>query len=158
MSTGAPARSLQDSVRDLVEEFERRTGVAVEMGLAELTDASLTPSRSRAVATELLPIVGEALTNVRKHADATVVRVSGATSARDGGLEIRVADNGRGFEPSEIGRSAYGIRGMHERAAIIGGSVDVESRHADGTTVVIRVPGALDGAHDAHGAADERRS
>ncbi|HJP90023.1 MAG TPA: histidine kinase [Candidatus Limnocylindrales bacterium] len=141
MSPGAPARSLQDSVRDLVEEFERRTGIAVEMSLDDLTDASLTPSRSRAVAAEVLPIVGEALANVRKHADATVVRVSGATSAGNGGIEIRVADNGRGFAASDVGRSAYGIRGMHERAALVGGSVRVQSHHADGTSVLIRVPG-----------------
>ncbi|HEX2626998.1 MAG TPA: histidine kinase [Candidatus Limnocylindrales bacterium] len=148
MRPGAPARSLQDSVRDLVEEFERRTGIAVEVALDDLTDASLTPSRSRAVATELLPIVGEALANVRKHADATVVRVSGATSAGDGGIEIHVVDNGRGFEPSDVGRAAYGVRGMQERAALIGGSVDVRSHHADGTIVVIRVPGLLGNGDD----------
>ena len=148
MSTGAPARSLQDSVRELVGEFERRTGIPVEVALDDLTDASLTPSRSRVIATELLPIVGEALANVRKHADATVVRVSGATNRANGSIEIRVADNGRGFEVGDVGRSAYGIRGMHERAALIGGSVDVESRRADGTTVVIHVPGANDPIDD----------
>jgi signal transduction histidine kinase len=148
MSSGSPARSLQDSVKELVGEFERRTGIGVDIRLDELTDASLTPSRSREVATELLPIVGEALNNVRKHADATMVRVTGATTPPDGAIEIRVADNGRGFEPAEVGRSAYGLRGMHERAALIGGSVSVESRSADGTTVIIHVPGVTDSSED----------
>ena len=90
-------------------------------------------------AAELIRIVQEALTNVQKHADATVVRVN-AEWGRSA-FELSVADNGRGFDPSALDGSSFGIRGMHERAGLIGGEVEIVSRSRDGTRVVIRVPG-----------------
>jgi len=85
----------------------------------------------------VLRIVQEALNNVRKHADATVIRIS--ASATDEGLEILVMDNGRGFD-EERSTSGFGLVGMRERAALIGARLAVRSAPSDGTRVVITIP------------------
>ncbi len=71
------------------------------------------------VQVELLRIISEALTNVRKHADATTVRV--VAEASGGELLITVTDNGRGFAQAEAFDSGMGLQGMRERARLIGG-------------------------------------
>lgn len=137
MRMASPGRNLDESIHRVLAEFESESGIRTEM--AEL---NALPSLDRSAEDELLRIVREALVNVERHADATVVRVS-ATGAADGAaFELRVADNGRGFDTSGVGDDSFGIRGMRERAALLGGVVDVISRPADGTTVAIRLPGA----------------
>ena len=100
------------------------------------------PSLRRAQA-ELLRIVQEALANVRKHADATLVRVE-LTEIGEG-LELRVTDNGRGFATDQVGRAGYGLSSMEQRAAIIGGSLTIDSREQDGTRVLVQMPLAAEG-------------
>jgi signal transduction histidine kinase len=90
------------------------------------------------VRSEILLIVQEALANVRKHADATVVRV---TVTSDGPTAVlTVADNGRGFATGEATGTGFGIRGMRERAALVGAELEIISRPRDGTRVVVRLP------------------
>jgi PAS domain S-box-containing protein len=84
--------------------------------------------------TEVLRIVGEALTNARRHSGARHIRVS----ARRGGsrLRIDVVDDGRGFDPAGGSSGAgAGIHGMRERAALLNGSLDIRSSPGAGTTV-----------------------
>jgi signal transduction histidine kinase len=136
MREASPGRSVNDSIERLVAEFEAGSGIRVEVaGLETL------PVLEPAAEGELVRILREAMLNVEKHADATVVRIT-AVGANGAGPELRVADNGRGFDPTDIGAASFGIRGMRERAALIGGSIDISSRPADGTTVAIRLAGA----------------
>jgi hypothetical protein len=90
------------------------------------------------VQVELLRIISEALNNVRKHADATLVRVTAEVC--DGELLITVADNGHGFDPSEELVKGMGLQGMQERARLIGGNLAVRSEISGGTTVEVRAP------------------
>ena len=85
----------------------------------------------------------EALANVRKHADATLVRVE--LSETGDGLELRVTDNGRGFATDQVSRAGYGLPSMEQRAAIIGGSLTIDSREQDGTRVLVQMPLAAEG-------------
>jgi signal transduction histidine kinase len=90
---------------------------------------------------EVVSIVDEALRNAADHADASRVAVS--VQPRDGGVEITVSDNGCGFTPGPDGsgpRGHYGLRGMHERAAVVGGRLTVTSERAAGTVVSLHVP------------------
>ena len=57
---------------------------------------------------------------------------------RETSVELRVQDDGAGFKPGNSGR--LGLRGMRERAALLGGSVEVESRPGAGTTITARIP------------------
>ena len=83
-------------------------------------------------------IVQEALNNVRKHADATLVRVH--AERQDGHLVLTVSDNGQGFDPAAPRIGGYGLQGMTERADLIGATVQVTSAPQDGTTVSVEVP------------------
>jgi signal transduction histidine kinase len=125
-STGAP---LLDVVKRYAEDFGDR--FALDVRFEAIGSAPTLPARSEA---EVLRIVQEALNNVRKHADATVVRVS--ASATDERLEIVVMDNGRGFDESRP-TAGYGLIGMRERASLIGARLEVRSVPSDGTRVVI---------------------
>jgi signal transduction histidine kinase len=80
----------------------------------------------------------EALTNISKHANATRVEVD-LTIAR-GVLSLEVSDNGRGLSQEDLGKArSFGIRGLRERAAQVGGWVDLASGPG-GTTIILSVP------------------
>ncbi len=125
--------SFGDVLRSYVEDFGDRFGILADCTL-ELGAAEPTP-RAQA---ELLRIVQEALNNVGKHADATVVHVTARTS--DARVEIGVSDNGCGFDPAIIGSSGYGLRSMEERAQVAGASLTIDSRPSDGTRILVSVP------------------
>jgi signal transduction histidine kinase len=95
------------------------------------------PELPARVQAEILRIVQEALNNVRKHADATVVRVG--ASAGEEGLTIRVIDNGKGFSPDR-GTRGFGLIGMRERAGLIGARLEIEAAPRDGTRITLAVP------------------
>jgi signal transduction histidine kinase len=88
-------------------------------------------------------VVQEALTNVARHAGAR--RVGVLIGRREGHAVAVVEDDGRGFDP-EAGRAAHpghrhlGLAGMHERVALVGGTLEVESAPGEGTTVFARIP------------------
>ena len=88
-------------------------------------------------ATELLRIVQEALTNARKHSGAENVRVELKAEGDD--LVVEVEDDGQGFEPDTIS-AGVGLRSMRERAAVLGGKLEVESEPGRGTRVRLRTP------------------
>ena len=59
---------------------------------------------------------------------------------RDGPISrVSVTDNGRGFDPSAVPAGRYGLSGMRERADLVGASLDIRSRHRDGTTITVEV-------------------
>ncbi|GAA2421210.1 hypothetical protein GCM10010191_35760 [Actinomadura vinacea] len=97
---------------------------------------------------ELVAILKEALENVVRHSDACAVSVRW----HDGpsGAVLTVADDGRGFAiPTDVralvGEGHYGLVGMRERAAAVGGELMVESRPGEGTTISVVLPLAEEG-------------
>jgi PAS domain S-box-containing protein len=92
----------------------------------------------------LFRIAQEALSNVRKHSQASAVELT--LDFRGGAIKMTVADNGNGFElPPATGDLAasgkLGLIGMQERARLLGGTIDMESKPGEGTKVVVVVPG-----------------
>jgi signal transduction histidine kinase len=122
-----------------VDDFESSSGLRAEFTASTGIPSSFAPR----VQVELLRIVSEALNNVRKHADATIVRIT--AEAHDGELLITIADNGHGFDPNEAFDRGLGLQGMHERARLIGGSLLVKSELSGGTTIEVRAPIATSG-------------
>ena len=107
----AEGGSFAEVVQRYVADFSDRFGIAAECRC----DAGADRLSPRAQA-ELLRIVQEALANVRKHADATLVRVELTEIGQ--GLELRVTDNGRGFATDQVGRAGlwsveHGAAGRH---------------------------------------------
>jgi signal transduction histidine kinase len=82
-------------------------------------------------------MVQEALTNATKHAGASLLRVE--LLARDGSLEVSVTDDGCGFDPERVA-GGFGLTGMRERVALVGGSLRIESVPRQGTTVTASIP------------------
>ena len=122
-----------------VDDFESSSGLRAEFTASTGIPSSFAPR----VQVELLRIVSEALNNVRKHADATTVRIT--AEASDGELLITITDNGRGFDENEAFDKGMGLQGMRERARLIGGSLLVMSELSGGTTIEIRAPIAAAG-------------
>lgn len=81
----------------------------------------------------LYRVAQEALANVERHAQASAVRVTLARA--NGRLILTVADNGRGFAANEVADGRFGLQGMQERAAALGGMLEVDSGPERGTTV-----------------------
>jgi NarL family two-component system sensor histidine kinase LiaS len=129
----AEGSSFGEVVQRYVDDFSDRFGIPAEAHCEDVADQL--PARAQA---ELLRIVHEALSNVRKHADATLVRVE--VTRRGDELRVSVTDNGRGFEAEEGARPGYGLASMQQRAAIIGAQLKVDSRPQDGTRVVVQLP------------------
>ena len=116
-----------------IDDFAVRSGVRADFSAADLP-ASLSPRTQ----VEVLRVLQEALTNVRKHADATVVRIN--AEVQDSTLRLTVMDNGRGFRTDETTGEGLGVQGMKERARLMGGELRVTSEPSGGTTVDLEVP------------------
>ena len=132
----SPARFL-DAVRRLVETFSRTYGIPVELILPDTQSAVVLEPTAEV---GLVRIIQEALTNIRKHACAQNVQVILAMIPT--GLEVIVTDDGNGFDPRGCADNGgtFGMRIMGERAAEIGGNLQVESVVGHGTRVIVRVP------------------
>jgi signal transduction histidine kinase len=130
--------SLLASLQRVTDAFAKRTGILPETDFgADLTQLS----DSQQIA--LLALVREALSNVRKHGDASTVRVSIVSDAE--GIRAQVTDDGRGFDPETTGREAaraghLGLVGMRERVRMLGGETRIESRPGGPTTVSALLP------------------
>ncbi len=123
-----------DALREYLEVFGSRTGIAVE--LASEAGAIALPTDTAA---QLLRIAQEALTNVRRHARAR--RVSVRLAARDGAVELAIADDGVGFDPGlSEGRRHLGLATMRERARALGGQFTIATSPGQGSVVTVRVP------------------
>ncbi len=137
--TGLRPRVLDDlGLRAALEWLVRRAGerTGAECTLAvEGDDGALAGELPLAV----FRVAQESLTNAARHAAAKRIEVALRVGAGD--LELRVRDDGRGFDPAAPPRpSAAGLIGMRERADALGGALSVETRPGDGTAVVLRLP------------------
>jgi len=83
-------------------------------------------------------IFKEAMHNVARHAGAT--RVTVEVVERDGRLRLSVADNGIGFDPLDGKNGSFGIASLRRRAESLGGTIEIRSQRAAGTTVRLDVP------------------
>lgn len=125
------------AVEWLAADFAKRTGLACTTTLPS-EDIALNTARDVA----LFRIVQEALTNVIRHAHATSVEVR--LSVADGELLLDVQDNGRGTTPEQVtAHRSLGLLSMRERAAVLGGTVDIQSEPGRGTSVRVRMPSAI---------------
>jgi signal transduction histidine kinase len=127
------------AIKVFVAEWSRHYQIPAELHVGNVEGKLLTPE----VETNLYRITQEALNNVYKHSDAKNVNVVVERRKRE--MLLIIEDNGRGFEPSENrtnkeSGSGLGVVGMRERAAIVGGTLEIESAPGKGTTIFARVP------------------
>ncbi len=128
---------LAENLANYVQDFAMQTGIEVAY-----TASPENLIVSTEISAQMLRIAQEALTNIRKHAQADRAEVSLAQTANK--LTLRVADNGVGFPVSDRSTSnnhrSYGLSTMRERADSIGGLVSVVAGPGQGTVITVTVP------------------
>jgi two-component system sensor histidine kinase UhpB len=126
---------LPSALAALTNDIARRTDIRVERRLAGDLRA-LEPDEELVV----YRVAQEALTNVARHSEARQAWVTLApTPSGDRGVTLTVRDDGRGFDLAAHA-DGTGLRGMRERAVLIGASLDVDARPGRGTTVRLQLP------------------
>jgi signal transduction histidine kinase len=125
---------LTEALRVECARFSQVMGIPVRL----IAEAAL-PEPPRTVGLAIYRVVQEALQNVAKHARARGVVVS--LEVHDGRLLLGVRDDGQGFRPGpKIRLPSLGLFAMRERVRVIGGSLQIDSSHGDGTAVLVSVP------------------
>ncbi len=129
-----PSASLADWVRQVASDYEQATGQPVA-----LDEFNLSVEYPPNVQAQLIRIIQEALSNVRKHAASEHVAIRGIQKPDSVLIEVR--DDGRGFAPEQVDSSLrFGLRGMHERAESIGADFQIASQPGAGTILSLRLP------------------
>lgn len=128
-------RSLEAALQEFVDRWQDQSGIVGELTTEGRLDLAPTAEL------QVLRIIQESLTNVRKHSGARRARV--ALRRTDEQIHVEIQDDGRGFDPSTRSREGwprFGLAIMRERAESIGASLDVESTPEAGTRLSVRVP------------------
>jgi signal transduction histidine kinase len=129
---------LVPAIRDYLSRLPRVAGCEIELRVVrEGESVPLAP----ATEIQLVRIVQEALSNVRKHAGASHVEVVVGGDGEEVGIEI--VDDGQGFDPFLLDRTGWprlGLQTMRERAQAIGGALEVVSAPGEGTRIAVHVP------------------
>ena len=119
----------------LCAELTQRVGVPIALDFGGLDDNQRLPPEVETVAYR---VVAEALTNVVRHAAASVASVTFVFE--EDGLRATVVDDGVGFTANAEVLRSMGLAGMAERASLAGGHLDIDSTPDEGTTVTLTVP------------------
>lgn len=130
-----PDRPFAAVIDEYVDRWKDQTGLQTQLKVQG--DLRLKP----ALELQIIRILQEALTNVRKHAKASSVAIEFTRS--DGRLEMTIQDDGIGISNLPRGRGErprFGLTTMRERAESVGGSLDFESRAGGGTIARLTVP------------------
>ncbi len=136
------------ALEQYIQEFKRRYALEAQFESDNLDQTSLSPE----IETNLYRIIQEALTNVARHAQARSVSI--LLQVREGQIVVTVEDDGQGFDlaplhllpfsakiEGEQERGGHlGLFGMQERAAMLGGSLSVESAPGEGTSIFVKIP------------------
>lgn len=140
------SKSLLADVRDVVSSMRESSTVDLSSALRALADGSHHPAvevhvppaltvENTAVAHAMMRAVQEAVTNSRRHASASTLRVT--IGAVDNALQLEMRDDGKGA--AEV-RNGLGLQGMRERFEQLGGSFAVKTAPGDGFTITVSVP------------------
>ncbi|TAK33697.1 MAG: sensor histidine kinase [Chloroflexota bacterium] len=141
-TTVSSERSLVSALREYVPKYREQSGLRCELVVDESVELRL----STLAEAQLLRIVQEALTNVRKHAQAANVRV--VVDQRDGETMVSVEDDGHGFDLDQVMRRKghrFGLSIMSERAEEIGGAFSVDTAPGQGTRISVRLSPIMNG-------------
>jgi signal transduction histidine kinase len=131
-------RGFIETLQDYLDRWQGQSDVTVELLLSPPGyDPELAPMSE----VQLLRIIQEALSNVRKHANArrAWVRLSPAGT----GVEVVIEDDGAGFDPDGLRRTdlpRFGMATMRERAEAVGGTFEVVAAPGEGTRVIVHLP------------------
>jgi signal transduction histidine kinase len=132
---------LRAALANYVKDWSNRVSIRAGLHTSGLLDERL-PSEAE---TTLYRIAQEALNNVAKHARAQNVDV--ILERRQDHVLLIVEDDGVGFDPASMASTShgFGLLGMQERAALVGGTLEIESAAGKGTTILVRMTATTSG-------------
>jgi signal transduction histidine kinase len=131
-------QGLGDALRRLCLDFGTRTGIDCRIEISEEMKPDFLTEEKQL---QVFRIVQEALANVEQHTKATEAIVT--MRSADGEVFIGISDDGKGFELNQSGKpdsKTLGIRSMKQRAALLGGSLEIKTEPGEGTMVRLRFP------------------
>ncbi|GFO61290.1 hypothetical protein GMST_36150 [Geomonas silvestris] len=127
---------LAGAITDFAKQFSKRTGLALSLRLSPVL-----PRLPAQAELALFRITQEALNNVLKHAAATEVRIS--LDIKGALLHLSIRDDGQGFQPKgehqQRAGTGWGLTIMRQRAALVGGSLRIETEPGAGTTICVEM-------------------
>jgi PAS domain S-box-containing protein len=126
---------LEAALQALAEQHQQDAGISVDCDFELPREDEARPTS--VLETAVYRLVQEALNNVSKHSMARSADLT--VRAARGAIEVEVRDNGVGFEPTLV-REGFGLVGMRERAALLGGTLEVESTRGAGTRLRAEIP------------------
>jgi nitrate/nitrite-specific signal transduction histidine kinase len=127
------------AISDFIERWQDQTGLQVDLSIDYSGRAA--DALSAISELQLLRIVQEALSNVRKHSGANHATVE--IQEKDDGVLVRITDDGQGFDPNQVERRSiprFGLSIMRERAVAVGGWLEIDSKRERGTVVTGFLP------------------
>ncbi|QPC84890.1 GAF domain-containing sensor histidine kinase [Phototrophicus methaneseepsis] len=132
-------QGLGEALRQLAEKTEKTYGQRIALDVDQTAVMQLEQKQEGA----LFYLIEEAVNNGRKYANASLIRVR--ITLEGSYVIVRVIDNGVGFDMHSVGtnyenRGSFGMVNMRERAELIGGMFDLQSKPGVGTTVIVSVP------------------
>lgn len=125
------ARGFNVALQQTVAEFSEKLGFPVGLK-SSLSDIVLSGNEEMHV----IRIIREALSNIEHHAEARQASVD-ITVGAEHDVMVRIADNGKGFDPARTPANHFGVSIMHDRAQILDGRLDVVTAPGAGTTVIL---------------------
>jgi len=134
---GKSGVGLADQIRDFAIQAGRMSDLPIEVNISPQAEVTHFDPE---VELQLLRILQEAISNVRKHANATLVEIS--LSIIDEEIILKVSDNGVGFDPWQLQlgkKAAFGLQIMHERADAVNASLSIQSTPDEGTILFVRL-------------------
>ena len=130
-------KGLADAILELARDFEVNTMSGIKLNIsAEATD--LLDGQEQG---QVIQVVREVLSNIARHAKAREVHVGISTTAHE--IDVTIEDDGVGFDPETVKRGR-GLRNIQERAARLGGTIEISARSEGGTRHILRIPRAGD--------------
>ncbi|MDO5499655.1 MAG: sensor histidine kinase [Propionibacteriaceae bacterium] len=132
-----PERTLLEHLDSYIATFARTSEIPTEL-VAGADTLHLSPGAE----VQMLRVVQEALTNVRKHSGAE--RASVRVKSLGGHTEFVIADDGAGFDPGTLPADGYGLTTMRERVESVGGHLHIDSVPGAGTRIVVHLPESTD--------------
>ncbi|AFZ34123.1 integral membrane sensor signal transduction histidine kinase [Stanieria cyanosphaera PCC 7437] len=124
-------RSLSISLEQLITEFKRNTGIEVK------SEINLSVGLASEVALVLYRIIQEALTNISKHSQATLVQLR--LTEQKQMIQLQIEDNGQGFNPTD-NTTGFGLQSMRERTEALNGNFCLASKLEQGCHIKVEIP------------------
>ncbi len=122
---------MEDAFAALITDFQTTNGMTPNYTL------QLSQPIPTEISTALYRIVQESLTNIYKHSSATQVSIQ--LQQRYNTLHLQIVDNGQGFDP-ERNTTGFGLQGMRERTAALGGQFLLTSQPEQGCHITVSIP------------------